>query len=492
MAGEKIKVAVLGGGVGAMSAALALTEIDPAGQKYEITVHQLGWRLGGKCASGRNPQYGQRIEEHGLHIWSGCYENAFTLMRIAFKALNRPPGPLAAIGDAFKRQNDFTLSSDENGPWAPWSFWFPPDDDPNVFPGADSLWDPDPVLPAIDTMIRRLIALVEDWVARHPILAAPAVAPPAPGDSLWDLPEHVHALVARMCNDLERAGAAALLPAARWAAEKLESGDAAALNFAWHDVAGLLRLALALELDAYELTTGRPDDSEETKTVEAILIGTLVTIGAIDNDCIGQGFHTIDGVDFRDFLLQAAPDSLKARTEAFLSKTVLMRAFYDYCFAYEAGDRAKPRLSACSAVQALLRLGLTYKGAFFFKATAGFGDTVFTPIYQVLQSRGVKFKFFHNVTELIPSADGKTIDAIKVDEQVELKLKPGVDEYSPFINVKGIDCWPSEPFWDQFVNGDIYKKEQIDFEAFYSPQPKPFRTLTLKQGQDFDMVVLGI
>ena len=115
MADGKVKVAVLGGGMGAMSAALALTEIDPKGEKYEITVHQLGWRLGGKTASGRNPKYGQRIEEHGLHIWSGAYDNAFTIMRIAFKALNRPPGdPLATIGDAFKRQNQFFLTSDED------------------------------------------------------------------------------------------------------------------------------------------------------------------------------------------------------------------------------------------------------------------------------------------------------------------------------------------------------------------------------------------
>ena len=42
----KVRVAILGGGVGAMTAAFALTEIDKAGENYEITVHQLGWRLG--------------------------------------------------------------------------------------------------------------------------------------------------------------------------------------------------------------------------------------------------------------------------------------------------------------------------------------------------------------------------------------------------------------------------------------------------------------
>src|SRR5260370_36368538 len=121
--------------MGGMSAARALSEIDPNGEKYEITVHQLGGRLGGKTASGRNPTYGQRIEEHGLHIWSGAYDNAFTLMRLAFKALNRPPSdPLATIGDAFKRQNEFFLTSDENDTYLPWSFWFDPGDDPNRCP----------------------------------------------------------------------------------------------------------------------------------------------------------------------------------------------------------------------------------------------------------------------------------------------------------------------------------------------------------------------
>jgi hypothetical protein len=162
MADGKVKIAILGGGMGAMSAALALSEIDPNGEKYEITVHQLGWRLGGKTASGRNPTYGQRIEEHGLHIWSGAYDNAFTLMRLAFKALNRPPSdPLATIGDAFKRQNEFFLTSDENDTYLPWSFWFDPDEDPNLFPGADSLWGNDPVMPSIETLARRMLAWLE-------------------------------------------------------------------------------------------------------------------------------------------------------------------------------------------------------------------------------------------------------------------------------------------------------------------------------------------
>ena len=59
------RVAIVGGGCAAMAAALELT--DPAHQgRYEVTVYQLGWRLGGKGASGRGPA--GRIEEHGLHV----------------------------------------------------------------------------------------------------------------------------------------------------------------------------------------------------------------------------------------------------------------------------------------------------------------------------------------------------------------------------------------------------------------------------------------
>jgi len=73
------RVAVIGGGVGGVMAAFALTDPDrPAdAEPIEVTLFQKGWRLGGKGASGRNPALGDRIEEHGLHLWMGFYENSF-------------------------------------------------------------------------------------------------------------------------------------------------------------------------------------------------------------------------------------------------------------------------------------------------------------------------------------------------------------------------------------------------------------------------------
>ena len=66
------KIAILGGGVGSMTAAYALTSEPGWRDRYEVTVYQVGWRLGGKGTTGRNPLAGDRIQEHGLHVWLGA------------------------------------------------------------------------------------------------------------------------------------------------------------------------------------------------------------------------------------------------------------------------------------------------------------------------------------------------------------------------------------------------------------------------------------
>jgi uncharacterized protein with NAD-binding domain and iron-sulfur cluster len=78
------KIAVLGGGISALAAVFDLTSDRNWQNRYDITVYQMGWRLGGKGASSRNLDPSHRlIEEHGLHIWLGFYENAFEIMRRA-------------------------------------------------------------------------------------------------------------------------------------------------------------------------------------------------------------------------------------------------------------------------------------------------------------------------------------------------------------------------------------------------------------------------
>ncbi len=90
----KEKVAVLGGGISALTAAFWLARVfhpfssrsdlfsfSSQTGKYDVTVYQMGWRLGGKAASGRNTDMGERIEEHLIHVMFGFYRNVFRTMK---------------------------------------------------------------------------------------------------------------------------------------------------------------------------------------------------------------------------------------------------------------------------------------------------------------------------------------------------------------------------------------------------------------------------
>ena len=156
------KIAVLGGGLSAMTSVFYLTQEPDWQQKYDITVYQLGWRIGGKGASGVNPEIGYRIEEHGLHLWMGFYENAFNTMRTCYDLLGRKAGmPLASFEDAFKPQADMTFAECVDGKWTDWTLKFP------TLPGKRG----DGVLPGtkefLDMWKNYLVQEWRAWWAHH-------------------------------------------------------------------------------------------------------------------------------------------------------------------------------------------------------------------------------------------------------------------------------------------------------------------------------------
>src|SRR5579864_6831166 len=127
--GKKERIVILGGGVGAMSAAFELTSIPNWQDRYEIVVYQMGWRLGGKGASGRDQNYADRIYEHGLHLWMGFYENAFRQIRDAYTEWNAKayqPKPLwKDYTEAFSPQNYAVPMERMEQKWRPWVLQFP-------------------------------------------------------------------------------------------------------------------------------------------------------------------------------------------------------------------------------------------------------------------------------------------------------------------------------------------------------------------------------
>src|SRR6185369_13127891 len=121
------KIAILGGGIAGLTTAFELTSQPGWEQKYEITLYQLGWRLGGKCATGRGPN--GRIQEHGIHGFLGCYYNALPLMRECYEALGRKPDqPLATFDDAFKPESFVLMWEFIDNNWRRWPFTAPTND----------------------------------------------------------------------------------------------------------------------------------------------------------------------------------------------------------------------------------------------------------------------------------------------------------------------------------------------------------------------------
>ena len=118
------------------------------------------------------------------------------------------------------------------------------------------------------------------------------------------------------------------------------------------------------------------------------------------------------------------------------------------------------------------------------------GDIVFTPLYEVLLQRGVKFEFFHKLTNvgIARDTDGsRYVKTLKFD--VQAKLNAGAT-YQPLVDVHGVPSWPATPLWDQLVDGTTLEERQVDFESAWDHT----RTgdLKLRVSHDFDLVVLGV
>jgi uncharacterized protein with NAD-binding domain and iron-sulfur cluster len=453
MTAEIQKIAVLGGGVGSMTAAFWLTSQPGWQERYQVTVYQQGWRLGGKGASGRNAQLGQRIEEHGLHVWFGFYANAFALMRSVYGQLQRPPGaPLASWDQAFRPQ-DYTVLADQVGDaWRPWHIVMPRRAGE---PGTGS----EPLTPW--QMALQVIAMLRRWNSRLRSIAPQRATAPDLGAS-WD------ALLAL---------AHALPP---------DAGD--------HTDNDRALLVRPLEKIQRELNSSARftvvDNDELRHLLVALNVGATVLKGMLADGVFVRGFDVINGEDLRTWLSRHGGDP------ELCVHSVLVRAVYDLLFAYEDGDSARPSVEAGTALRAAMRLGFAYRGSVMYKMQAGMGDVMFAPLYQLLAARGVRFEFFHQVQEVVPK-DG-AVDTIRMTVQAQLKA----NTYRPLVDVKGLPSWPSTPDYSQIdpAQAALMQEYGIDLESYWSAWPAIFRQAsgtalparTLVRGRDFDQVVFGI
>ncbi len=434
--------------------------------RFEVTVYQEGWRLGGKGASGRGAS--GRIEEHGLHIWLGFYDNAFRMMRECHAELDA-----AGLGDlygdwrdAWTAENDIALcSASEHGGFHHWRAHMPPRPG---YPG-------DPLAP-------ETVFSLPFYVARAFELFRALVL-----DTSVDGENFISGFETRSQGDFAArlahlaklgrfAGAAAL-------AEGLGLLAALARSVTAADVGGLMAASEGVLSRLRQVVEDRWIADDRNRFLWEVADLTLATVTGLIRYGVmtdPRGLDAIDDYECREWM-RINGASIRALQSPFL------RGLYDLSMGYENGDQGKPSLSAGQGLRGTLRTFFGYRGAFMWRMRAGMGDVVFAPLYTALRARGVRFEYFHRLTDMALSDGSDHVSALTFD--VQARTRGGL-EYDPLITVRDRPCWPAAADLTQLEDGRRIAAEGWNFESHWDRR----RTgeTTLQVGRDFDFAALTV
>lgn len=447
------KIAILGGGLGALAAAFELTSHPRWYERYEIAIYQKGWRLGGKGASGRSEN--GRIEEHGLHCFWGFYDNAFRMLRTCYEEADRQTGPIRTLDDAFKKLSSVWFIERVDGAWRRYEMDFPENSEqPGQGPASTEM--------TVADLLARYLGQVREVLNEH--------------IGVKQLFEAVEPALEDRLSWLEQ----------RW--RDFWSGLSERPDDT-HDLLEKLARTRADETRA---------DGEYRRAVlfQAARLAFVVVLGllrdGIPKTLEGFDDERYDSLDLRAWLKKHGASDDLLRSEVLVG-------LYNASFCYPGGDFERGNLSAGVSLRTILLMGFTYKGAFMWKMQASMGDIVFAPLYEALMRRGLEadratgtrgsltVNFFHKVTKLSLAQDGgkPSIGAIEIAEQATLKN----GTYDPLVLVRDLPCWPSKPRYEQLVGGE--ELAGFDLESDWCTL-EPVRKHVLKRGEAFDHVVLGI
>lgn len=485
---KPIEVAVIGGGCAAITTAFELTRPQRQG-KFHVTIYQVGWRLGGKGASGRGPA--DRIEEHGLHIWMGFYENAFRLLRECYAELNRDPREcrIADWRDAFVPAPLVgVMDRSPRGEWHPWLALFPPAEG---LPG-DPLTDHNPF--TIAAYLARLATMLRITIASAQMLRPDPASQSHAQDSTVHPTENTSGYYSLDTDEIAAAiarlikyGILATVAGLSQAVALLEVTLQALPRYPTEIIVSLLGAVGAAARRQIEPLIANDDELRRLWEVIDLTLAVMTGIVRFGLATDPRGFDAIDDYELREWL------RLNGASERSLDSAVI-RGIYDLAFAYQDADPRRPCQAAGLAVRGSLRMFFTFRGAFFWRLQAGMGDVVFAPFYQVLKRRGVTFKFFHRLEQLriaepraLTRGERAYVEALEFDVQA---MTIDGTEYRPLMDVRGLPCWPSQPDFSQLAEGDRLAHEGWDFESHWDRRKAGTRTLRV--GEDFDFVVLGV
>ena len=481
---QREKIALVGGGMAGLVAAHELSRTPELRERYEVTLYQLGWRLGGKLASGRDASQSLRNTEHGLHVWFGFYDNAFAVFRDVFERWERPADcPWTRWQDAFVAQQLTPVGETIHGQLGRWDVVWPLNaDEPGTGGVLLSPWG------ALTEMFNRLMELIRDelWPGQpmhaidHPVGRVPhdieaRFVEAVPAAALLVLPAEpapsADAGVERTLGEIIRW-------IERWLAalgSKLEALDDSHFHGVIYLLQRIERVVVAL--------LGDRDDVDAHRLRNIVDIGVAFLCGLLNPAY--QIFRTgdldrINYLEFREWLIENGGSPTIVRGWSALS------AVYDAFFQYRQGDQALPDYEAGTAARVFLRVVFTYKGAVLFLVNAGMGETVIGPMYEVLRAQGVRFEFFHKLQNVGLAAGTNRVAELVFERQAVVKG----GAYRPTFPGAGLVCWPSEPFWDQLEDGAAMQAAGVDFESHWCQHRGS--PVTLRRGVDFDRVVSAV
>jgi uncharacterized protein with NAD-binding domain and iron-sulfur cluster len=423
-----------------LAAAWQLTQPDLRDRVGQVTVYQRGWRLGGKAASHRGIH--QRIEEHGLHVWLGYYDNAFRMIRECYGELDRtttdPTSPIRTWRDAFIPAPLIALEDFHDGDWQTWSATFPTND---LLPG-------------------------------EPLRDITAAGPPTAADFLARSVRLMQAFVTSLHGprlDLVPGVALAMASAAQRAL-----GPLADLL----PIANAPRVALGALTDALTPVVQQQDGPRRLWHLIDLIAAQVR--GMIVDDLLNRGFHSIDHLEYRDWIAShgASPETCRG---------ALVRGLYDLAFSHRGGDPSDTAFPAGLGLLLATKTFFDYRGSLFWKMSAGMGDVVIAPLYRALRRRGVRFEFFHRVDDVVADDEGRGVERVRLGRQV--RLTDPHAEYEPLQRYGELDCFPAGPLVDQL--DAPASVGQAPLESFWCRWPDA-EQVELRRGRDFDELIFAI
>jgi len=438
------RVAIIGGGMGGLSAAYALSKPEIA-DKYDITVFQMGWRLGGKCATGRGP-FG-RIEEHGIHGFLGAYYNTLEMMYDVYEKWTPNANcPIPDFNSAFVKINTGLQWERHAGHIKRWYRWTPPS-------------------PLKISDIRKQSNLLVLWLVVYSTVIRRKIDSMPLGKSAGHQFGNILQLLEAFENQgLELAQNDGFVP--------LSLKKTPPANPIWQSMNDVI------DFDLTRTTSSRDDTRRNILEIEMFQV---ILRGIRDEEIFTNGFLSIDDVNFSQWLK-------RNRASSALLESPLVSYIVNLTFQFPNGDITKePNMSAASYIQWALR-SATYIDRSLYLFAAGTGETIITPLYRLLKERGVTFKFFHELIDIDTNKSGTSVSSIIFQKQANLK---GPD-YDPTVEIKNLLCWPDRPKYNLLENHPGI--QDVDFEK---PKSASFgKTLKIKIGSDadakFEKVILAI